>query len=93
MTPEELDRFLRDERTCRVATVGGDGSPHASPLWFVWDGRALWLTSVVRSQRWANVIRDPRVSVVMAPRVTLMAASLAEWPAANALMAGSPSMT
>jgi PPOX class probable F420-dependent enzyme len=65
MTPEELDAFLREERTCRVATVGADGAPHNAPLWFAWDGTSLWLHSVVRSQRWADVQRDPRVSVVV----------------------------
>jgi hypothetical protein len=65
MSPEELDEFLARERTCRVGTVGVDGAPHVSPLWFVWDGTALWLNSIVKSQRWTNVNRDPRVSVVI----------------------------
>lgn len=65
MAPEELDEFLRTERTCRVASVGADGRPHNTPLWFVWDGEALWLNSLVRSQRWTDLQRDPRVSVVV----------------------------
>jgi PPOX class probable F420-dependent enzyme len=65
MSEEERDAFLTEERTCRVATVGGDGAPHVTPLWFVWDGDALWLTSIVRSQRWADLERDGRVSVVV----------------------------
>ena len=65
MAPEERETFLRDERTCRVASVGGDGSPHVTPLWFVWDGASLWLTSIVRSQRWTDVQRDGRVSVIV----------------------------
>jgi len=65
MTPAELDRFLAEERTCRVATVGADGSPHNVPLWFAWDGTSLWLNSVVKSQRWVDVARDPRASVVI----------------------------
>jgi hypothetical protein len=65
MTNEEIDAFLEEERTCRVATVGGDGAPHVSPLWFVWDGSALWLNSVVKSQRWTDLAREPRVSVVI----------------------------
>src|SRR3569623_2196601 len=65
MTPQELDAFLGAERTCRVATTGRDGRPHVVPLWFAWDGRSLWLTSLVRSQRWADLARDPRVAVVV----------------------------
>jgi PPOX class probable F420-dependent enzyme len=65
MSDEERDAFLATERTCRVASVGADGAPHATPLWFVWDGADLWLTSVVRSQRWTDLQRDDRVSVVV----------------------------
>ena len=65
MTAAEVDAFPADERTCRVATVGADGRPHVVPLWFVWDGAALWLNSLVRSQRWTDLERDPRVAVVV----------------------------
>src|SRR5579875_4224432 len=65
MSPEELDAFLASERTCRVATVSSDGSPHVTPLWFAWDGSALWLTSIVKSQRWTDLQRDGRVSVIV----------------------------
>ena len=49
MNPDEVDAFLAQERTCRVATSSPDG-PHLTPLWFVWDGTALWLNSVAKSQ-------------------------------------------
>ncbi|ROP54614.1 pyridoxamine 5'-phosphate oxidase family protein [Streptomyces sp. PanSC9] len=65
MTPGELDEFLTAQRTCRVATVSADGAPHVSALWFAWDGTSLWLYSVVRSRRWAQLRRDPRVAVVI----------------------------
>lgn len=64
MSDEELDQFLGAERTCRVATVGSEG-PHVAPLWFVWHERALWLTSLNRSQRWTDLERDPRIAVVV----------------------------
>ncbi len=65
MSPEEVDAFLDAAPTCHAASVLADGAPHVSPLWFVWDGQALWLNSVVRSQRWTNVVRDPRIAVVV----------------------------
>jgi hypothetical protein len=65
MTGAEQDAFLRTQPVCRVATVGPSGHPHVSALWFVWDGTALWLNSLVRSQRWADLARDPRVSVIV----------------------------
>jgi hypothetical protein len=48
-----------------VATVGSDGSPHVTPLWFAWDGDSLWLTSIVKSQRWTDLGKDGRVSVIV----------------------------
>jgi hypothetical protein len=65
MTADERDAYLSHARTCRVGTTGADGAAHVSALWFVWDGEALWLNSVVKSQRWTNVLRDPRVSVLI----------------------------
>jgi nitroimidazol reductase NimA-like FMN-containing flavoprotein (pyridoxamine 5'-phosphate oxidase superfamily) len=64
MTPDEVDDFLRTERTCRVASVRG-GRPHVSPLWFLWHDGALWLNSVVDSRRWRDLLRDPAVAVVV----------------------------
>ena len=64
MTPEELNEYLTVERTCRVATISHDG-PHIAPLWFVWDGTSMWLTSIVESQRWTDLMRDPRIAIVV----------------------------
>ncbi len=64
MTDAERDDFLGTERTCRVATVGPDG-PHATPLWFLWAERCVWLYSITRSQRWADLQRDPRIGIVV----------------------------
>lgn len=65
MTPGETDAFLREQRTCRVATVSPDGRPHVGALWFAWDGTSLWLYSITRSRRWSDLRKDPRVSVIV----------------------------
>jgi hypothetical protein len=64
MSADELNTFLSRERTCRVASSTVSG-PHVVPLWFVWNDGALWLHSMVKSQRWADLARDPRVAVVI----------------------------
>ncbi|GAA1926389.1 pyridoxamine 5'-phosphate oxidase family protein [Streptantibioticus ferralitis] len=65
MSPQELDGYLGERRTCRVATISADGAPHVSALWFAWDGSSLWLYSLVRSRRWAQLAADPRAAVVV----------------------------
>ena len=64
MSKPDLDAFLAEQRTCRVATASELG-PHLTPLWYAWDGTALWLTSIVSSQRWTDLGRDPRVAVLV----------------------------
>jgi hypothetical protein len=65
MTPAERDAFLAEEITVRVATVSAAGRPHVSPLWFAWDGRAMWLYSLTRAQRWLDLQRNPECAVVV----------------------------
>lgn len=65
MTSDERAAFLRDQVTCRVATVGMDGEPHVSPLWYVWDGSRFWLHSLVGTQRWINLTRNLKCAVVV----------------------------
>ena len=65
MTPEERDAYLIDERVCRVASVGADGNPHVTPLWFIWDGTHFWLNSIVKSQRWVDLQRHPNIAIVV----------------------------
>lgn len=64
MSPDELNAFLTEQRTCRVATTGPSG-PHVAPLWFLWHAGAIWLYSLYRSKRWTDLQRDPRVAVVV----------------------------
>jgi hypothetical protein len=64
MSPAEIDEFLGATRTCRLASVGAAG-PHVTPLWFVWHEGSMWMQSLTRSQRWTDLMRDPRVAVVV----------------------------
>ncbi|MEU8764227.1 pyridoxamine 5'-phosphate oxidase family protein [Streptomyces sp. NPDC048659] len=65
MTPDELDSFLAEQRTCRVATVSADGRPHVGALWFLWHEGSLWLYSLTRSRRWSELRARPRIAVVV----------------------------
>lgn len=62
MTDAEVAEFLAAERTLQVASIGPDGAPHLVPMWFaLFDGRiAMW--TYAKSQKAANLRRDPRVT-------------------------------
>lgn len=66
MSAEEVAIFLREHLKVQVATVGKDGAPHLSTLFYIVDeaGRiAFW--TYARSQKIRNLERDPRVSCLV----------------------------
>ena len=63
MAPDELDAFLRQERTVICATNGRDGFPHLMPLWYVVRDGELWSWTFAKSQKVRNLERDPRATL------------------------------
>lgn len=50
-----------------VATLGADGQPHLTVVWLDRDGDELIYSTTVSRQQYKNVIRDPRVTVMINP--------------------------
>lgn len=47
----------------RLATLDRDGFPHVTPLWFVWDGTAFYMTSIHDRPHLARLRREPRAGI------------------------------
>jgi hypothetical protein len=65
LTPEQLEPYLRSQRTARVATTGAGGSPHVIPLWFVWHDGTLFLNSTLGNPTVENMLRSGRAAAVI----------------------------
>jgi pyridoxamine 5'-phosphate oxidase-like protein len=63
LTDEELNELLTSERTLRIGTVSGDGTPHVAPMWFLWRDGVIWLTSLRRSKRQSDLATGSRVAL------------------------------
>ena len=64
MSPAEIADFIEGRRSMIVATLGKDGAPHQTVLWFaVKDGTYIFET-YGSSQKVINLRRDPRVSLL-----------------------------
>lgn len=59
LSPEELEKYLRTQRTIRLATVGGSGLPHVIPLWFVWVDGLVFMNSTRGNLTLRNVAANP----------------------------------
>ncbi|MFG2196720.1 pyridoxamine 5'-phosphate oxidase family protein [Streptomyces sp. NPDC048639] len=61
---DTLER-LDGERDVWVSTAHPDHGPHQVPLWFSWDGRALWMCTGETSVTARNVREEPRVRLAL----------------------------
>ena len=65
LTAKEMEEFLAGNAVARLATLKPDGSPYVMPVWYQWDGEALYFVGRQRA-RWCDYIKaDGRVSVVI----------------------------
>jgi PPOX class probable F420-dependent enzyme len=65
LTPEEIADFLATERVANVATLGADGWPHLTALWFVMREAEPWIYTYAKSQKVRNLERDPRATLLV----------------------------
>ena len=65
MTVEEIELFLDHPRVGVLATIGRDGYPHLSGMWFVPAGDVLRMWTYAKSQKTVNARRDERASLLI----------------------------
>jgi PPOX class probable F420-dependent enzyme len=46
-----------------VATIGPDGEPQSTPVWYDWDGTHVKISQTKTRQKYRNVGREPRVAL------------------------------
>lgn len=63
--PPTVRARLASERNAWLCTLRRDGSPHVTPVWFVYADRAWWIGCDGPSVKVRNVRADPRVSLAL----------------------------
>jgi hypothetical protein len=56
---------LVTERDVWVSTSHPDHGPHQVPLWFLWDGGAVWMCTSATSVTARNLCKEPRVRLAL----------------------------
>lgn len=65
MSEAQVAQFIDGQKNLQVATVGADGAPHLTTVWFVvHEGRILFET-YGKAQKVVNLQRDPRIAVLV----------------------------
>src|SRR5690348_3280916 len=65
MDEQEVTDFLARHRKVQVATIGRDGTPHLSTLFYVLDEGRIAFWTYASSQKVVNLRRDPRISCLV----------------------------
>src|SRR6188474_1395859 len=58
----KADAWLRATRSIWLASAGVDGTPHAAPVWFAWDGRSIYFCTEPTTVKHANLSDEPSVT-------------------------------
>src|SRR5262249_19573550 len=65
MTREEIEHFLRNQRTLILSTLKKDGAPVSHALWFLYTGDAIYVNVQAKSFKYRNILRDDRVCALV----------------------------
>jgi len=61
--PEDYKDILESTALAHVATVGPNGEPQNTPVWFDFDGEHLKFSQTKARQKYRNVGREPRIAL------------------------------
>ena len=66
LTERELADYLAKSQTIIICSLNKDGTPHPMPMWYgVEPDGAIVMTTFTKSQKIANIQRDPRVTLLV----------------------------
>jgi PPOX class probable F420-dependent enzyme len=65
MSSMEVEYLLSKPLIARMATAGMDARPHVVPVWFLWDGEALYSETNVAYRKARNLRENPSCAVII----------------------------
>ncbi len=65
MPEEERKKFLARPLVARLATVRANGSPHVTPMWFLYENGIMYMSTRADAAKVKHVRANPRVAVVV----------------------------
>ncbi|TQM31326.1 pyridoxamine 5'-phosphate oxidase family protein [Nocardia bhagyanarayanae] len=65
MSDAEIAEFLERSRIATLATLGPQGRPHLTAMWYALIDGEIWFETKAKSQKAVNLRRDPRVTCMV----------------------------
>lgn len=70
MDRDALQAFLAQPHDAIVSTNRVGKGSQLNPVWFVWDGKSFLFSTQKASVKYANIVRDPNISMIINDPVT-----------------------
>jgi len=55
------DKFLKEQKILRLATIGPKGVPHIVPVWYLYSGKKFYVGTNTRTKKAKNLKKNNRV--------------------------------
>ena len=63
MNSSQIQAFLDAPRHAIAAVLRPDGTPQLSPIWFLYEDRRLYFSTLLKSAKYRQLSRDPRIAL------------------------------
>src|SRR5215471_12826712 len=70
MDRDALQAFLAQPHDAIISTNQVGKGSQLSPIWFLWDGESFLFSTQKASVKYANIVRDPNISIIVNDPVT-----------------------
>ena len=59
---KKRDKFLKDQKILRLATIGKNKTPHIAPVWYRYSGKKFYIGTNTKTQKAKNIKKNQKVS-------------------------------
>ena len=66
MSQAQIEAFLQAPRFATAGTNRVNGPPQLTPVWYLYEDGKIYITMFVKSAKYRNLLRDPRIGVCIA---------------------------
>jgi len=63
MTSSQIQAFLDAPRHAIAAALRPDGAPQLSPIWFLYEDKRLYFSTLLKSAKYRQLSRDSRIAL------------------------------
>ena len=61
----DKDKFLKEQKVLRLATVGRDETPHIVPVWYRFTSNLFHIGTNTRTKKVHNIMKNPNVCLLI----------------------------